>query len=76
MAWQLLCKSCNDVVYCAIEGGKKLNRICMHCVDRFLAEGDGKRVDMYSDSGSHSTPQGLTRKGSNASCRWRLSLLV
>ncbi|KAL4123926.1 hypothetical protein PRIC2_009770 [Phytophthora ramorum] len=34
---ELICKSCSDVVYCAIEGRKKLNRICVHCVDDFLA---------------------------------------
>lgn len=34
---EYICKSCNDVVYCAIEGRKKLNRICVHCVDDFLA---------------------------------------
>ncbi|RLN88899.1 hypothetical protein BBJ28_00002224 [Nothophytophthora sp. Chile5] len=33
----VICKSCSDVVYCAIEGRKKLNRICVHCVDDFLA---------------------------------------
>ncbi|RLN94890.1 hypothetical protein BBJ28_00002434 [Nothophytophthora sp. Chile5] len=30
-------ETCSDVVYCAIEGRKKLNRICVHCVDDFLA---------------------------------------
>ncbi|KAG1703538.1 hypothetical protein DVH05_007484 [Phytophthora capsici] len=34
---ELICKSCSDVVYCAIQGRKKLNRICVHCVDDFLA---------------------------------------
>ncbi|ETP01369.1 hypothetical protein, variant 1 [Phytophthora nicotianae CJ01A1] len=32
-----ICKSCSDVVYCAIQGRRKLNRICVHCVDDFLA---------------------------------------
>ncbi|KAG7382559.1 hypothetical protein PHYPSEUDO_004758 [Phytophthora pseudosyringae] len=34
---EFICKSCSDVVYCAIQGRKKLNRICVHCVDDFLA---------------------------------------
>lgn len=56
----MLCKSCNDIVHCAIEGGKKLNRICVHCVDRFLAEGDDRRIDMYTDSSSHRPGRGYT----------------
>lgn len=46
---QYLCKQCSDVVYCAIEGRKKLNRICVHCVDDFLAR-ENRRLDMVTAS--------------------------
>lgn len=66
-------------MYCAIEGGKKLNRICMHCVDRFLAEDSDRRIDMYTDSSSQLSGHGghtpnsrrLSRKTSSASSSHR-----
>ncbi|KAG3192099.1 hypothetical protein PC128_g10687 [Phytophthora cactorum] len=33
---EFICKSCSDVVHCAIQGRRKLNQICVHCVDDFL----------------------------------------
>ncbi|KAF1313548.1 hypothetical protein FI667_g17259, partial [Globisporangium splendens] len=57
-----LCKSCSDIVYCAIEGGKKLNRICMHCVDRYIStDGERSRVDMYTQLSTSSSSSSSSR---------------
>uniref|UniRef100_K3W5B4 START domain-containing protein n=1 Tax=Globisporangium ultimum (strain ATCC 200006 / CBS 805.95 / DAOM BR144) TaxID=431595 RepID=K3W5B4_GLOUD len=62
-----VCKSCSDIVYCAVEGGKKLNRICMHCVDRYLStDVERSRVDMYTQlSTSSSSSSSRPRKASS-----------
>ncbi|KAG6587338.1 uncharacterized protein IUM83_03083 [Phytophthora cinnamomi] len=49
---ELICKSCSDVVYCAIQGRKKLDRICVHCVDDFLARTNRQLELTLPSSGS------------------------